>query len=39
MPQDRKRLNINKPTLWHIQKHIKEGNKVKVYSNVIGKIR
>jgi len=37
-PQDHKRLNINKSTLWYIQKRIKEGKKIKVYSKVIGKI-
>jgi len=37
-PEDRKRLNINKSTLWYIQKHIKEGKKVKVYSKVMGKL-
>jgi len=35
--EDRKKLNINKLTLWHIQKHIKEGKKVKVYSKVMCK--
>ncbi|MEM0143651.1 MAG: hypothetical protein QXL94_06840, partial [Candidatus Parvarchaeum sp.] len=37
--QDRKRLGINKSTLWYIQKHIKEGKKVKVYGKVVEKIR
>jgi len=37
--EDRKKLGINKSTLWYIQKHIKEGKKVKVYSKVMGKIR
>ncbi len=38
-PQDRKRLGINKSTLWYIQKHIKEGKRIKVYGKVMGKIR
>ena len=38
-PQDRKKLGINKSTLWYIQKHIKEGNRIKVYSKVMGKIK
>ena len=38
-PDDRKRLGINKSTLWYMQKHIKEGKRIKVYSKVIGKIR
>jgi CRISPR-associated protein Cas1 len=37
-PEDRKRLNINKSTLWYIQKHIKEGKKVKVYEKVMNKM-
>ncbi len=37
-PQDRKRLGINKSTLWYMQKHIKEGKKIKVYGKVMGKI-
>jgi len=36
--EDRKRLDINKSTLWYIQKHIKEGKKVKVYEKVMNKI-
>ena len=38
-PQDRKRLGINKSTLWYMQKHIKEGKKIKVYGKVMGKIK
>jgi CRISPR-associated protein Cas1 len=38
-PEDRKKLGINKSTLWYIQKHIKEGKKIKVYDKVMGKIR
>ena len=38
-PQHRKRLGINKSTLWYIQKHIKEGKRIKVYGKVMGKIR
>ncbi|MEM0136050.1 MAG: hypothetical protein QXU18_12645 [Thermoplasmatales archaeon] len=37
-PQDRKMLGINKSTLWYMQKHIKEGKKVKVYKKVVGKL-
>ncbi len=39
IPQDRKRLGINKSTLWYMQKHIKEGKRIKVYEKIIGKIR
>jgi CRISPR-associated protein Cas1 len=36
-PQDRKRLGINKSTLWYMQKHVKEGKRIKVYGKVMGK--
>ncbi len=38
-PQDHKKLGINKSTLWYIQKHIKEGKRIKVYGKVMGKIK
>ena len=38
-PKDRKRLGINKSTLWYMQKRIKEGKKIKVYGKVMGKIK
>ena len=38
-PQDRKRLGINKSTLWYMQKHIREGKRIKVYDKVMGKIK
>jgi CRISPR-associated protein Cas1 len=37
-PQDRKRLNINKSTLWYMQKHIREGKKIKIYKSVKDKL-
>ncbi len=37
-PQDRKRLGINKSTLWYMQRHIKEGKKIKIYDKVASKI-
>ncbi|MEM3181109.1 MAG: hypothetical protein QXN16_03455 [Candidatus Micrarchaeaceae archaeon] len=33
-PADRKRLGINKSTLWYMQKHIKDEKKIKVYGKV-----
>jgi CRISPR-associated protein Cas1 len=30
-PEDRKKLKINKSTLWYMQKAIKEGKKIKLY--------
>ena len=38
-PQDRKRLGINRSTLWYMQKHIKEGKKVKMYRKIINRFR
>ena len=38
-PEDRKRLGINKSTLWYMQKHVKEGKRIKVYGKVMGKVR
>ena len=37
-PEDRKRLGINKSTLWYMQKHIKEGKRIKVYGKVMEKL-
>jgi CRISPR-associated protein Cas1 len=36
--EERKRLNINKSTLWYMQKNIREGKKIKIYSKVGGKL-
>ena len=33
-PNERKRLGINKSTLWYQQKHIREGRRIKIYRNV-----
>jgi CRISPR-associated protein Cas1 len=38
-PEDRKKLGINKSTLWYMQKHVKEGKRIKVYGKVMGKIK
>lgn len=37
-PQERKRLGINKSTLWYQQKHIKEGKRIKIYKKVENKL-
>jgi len=37
--EDRKKLGINKSTLWYMQKHIKEGKRIKVYSKVEKKVK
>ena len=38
-PKDRNRRGINKSTPWYMQKHIREGKRIKVYGKVIGKIK
>ena len=38
MAEDRKKLGINKSTLWYMQKHIKEGKMIKVYKKVLTKV-
>ena len=38
-PEDRKRLGINKSTLWYIQRHIKEGKRINIYEKVVSKIK
>lgn len=37
-PEQRKELDINKSTLWYIQKNIRDGKKVKLYDKVKAKI-
>jgi hypothetical protein len=37
-PEDRKRLGINKSTLWYMRKYVREGKRIKVYGKVMGKI-
>ena len=37
-PQDRKRLGINKSTLWYMQKNIREGRRIKIYQKVNSKL-
>ncbi len=38
-PDPRKALDINKSTLWYIQKNLREGKKVKLYDKVRAKIK
>ena len=38
-PEDRKRLGINKSTLWYMRKYVREGKRIKVYGKVMGKIK
>jgi len=34
----RKKLGINKSTLWYIQKNIREGKKIEIYDKIMTKI-
>jgi CRISPR-associated protein Cas1 len=36
-PEERKKLRINKSTLWYQKKHIREGKSIKIYSKVMNK--
>lgn len=38
-PEERKKLGINKSTLWYMQKNLQEGKRVKVYEKVKDKLR
>lgn len=38
-PEERKRLGINKSTLWQMQKNIKDGKRIKVYDKMKQKIK
>jgi CRISPR-associated protein Cas1 len=33
-PEERKKLGINKSTLWYMQKNLREGKRVKIYEKV-----
>ena len=37
-PADRKKLGINKSTLWYMQKHVKEGKRIKIYNKTIKRL-
>ncbi|HXG73358.1 MAG TPA: CRISPR-associated endonuclease Cas1 [Candidatus Nitrosotenuis sp.] len=37
-PSERKKLGINKSTLWYMKKNLKSGSKIKVYKKMLGKI-
>ena len=38
-PDDRKKLGINKSTLWHIQKNLSDGKTPKIYEKILLKIQ
>jgi CRISPR-associated protein Cas1 len=37
-PEERKRLGINKSTLWYIKNNLKDGKRVKLYDKILDKI-
>jgi len=37
-PEERKKLGINKSTLWYQKKHIREGKRIKIYQKVNSKL-
>jgi CRISPR-associated protein Cas1 len=37
-PEGRKRLGINKSTLWYMRKNLKSGDKIKVYKKILEKL-
>ncbi|NDF27792.1 MAG: CRISPR-associated endonuclease Cas1, partial [Nitrosopumilaceae archaeon] len=38
-PEQRKKLGINKSTLWYIKKNIQSKDKIKIYDKVLDKVR
>ncbi|MEM2161136.1 MAG: CRISPR-associated endonuclease Cas1, partial [Candidatus Nitrosotenuis sp.] len=38
-PSERRKLGINKSTLWYMKKNLKSGSKIKVYKNTLEKLR
>ncbi|MDH3779425.1 MAG: hypothetical protein OES15_01080 [Nitrosopumilus sp.] len=38
-PEERKKLGINKSTLWHIQKNLTERKIPKIYENILLKLQ
>jgi CRISPR-associated protein Cas1 len=38
-PEERKKLGINKSTLWYLKKNISSKNKIKIYDKVLQKMK
>ena len=38
-PEERKKLGINKSTLWYLKKNITSKDKIKIYDKVLDKIK
>ena len=37
-PDERRRLGINKSTLWYIQNNIRDGKRIRVYDKILSKL-
>ena len=38
-PEERKRLGINKSTIWYMKNNVKDGKRIKLYDKTLKKIR
>ncbi|MBM2819867.1 MAG: hypothetical protein HW410_1549 [Nitrosarchaeum sp.] len=38
-PEERKKLGINKSTLWHLKKNIQSKDKIKIYDKILDKMK
>jgi len=38
-PEERKRLGINKSTLWYLKKNVMSKDKIKIYDKILDKIK
>ena len=38
-PEERKKLGINKSTLWYLKKNIKSKDKIKIYDKILEKMK
>ncbi|MDO8641104.1 MAG: hypothetical protein Q7R33_06130 [Nitrosarchaeum sp.] len=38
-PEERKKLGINKSTLWYLKKNIQSKDKIKIYDKILDKMK
>ena len=38
-PEERKKLGINKSTLWHMKKNVSSKDKIKIYDKILDKMK
>jgi len=38
-PEERKKLGINKSTLWYLKKNVSSKDKIKIYDKVLDKLK